>query len=62
MWEYSAPTNVAASFADASVPAYTTVFAFGDSLSDAGNVWIANGRPNTYPYYRGHASNGLTWV
>jgi phospholipase/lecithinase/hemolysin len=62
MWQYSAPTKLAASFADASVPAYTTVFAFGDSLSDAGNVWIANGRPNTYPYYRGHASNGLTWV
>ena len=62
MWQYSAPVNVPASFADASVPSFKTVFAFGDSLSDAGNVWIANGRPNTYPYYRGHASNGLTWV
>jgi len=30
--------------------AYSTLFAFGDSLSDAG------------PYYAGHFSNGPTWV
>ena len=43
--------------------AYTALFAFGDSLSDAGNDWIADGLTDPVPpYYQGHFSNGLTWV
>src|ERR1700733_6564091 len=43
--------------------AYTALFAFGDSLSDAGNDWIVDGHTDPVsPYYRGHFSNGLTWV
>ena len=43
--------------------AYTTLFAFGDSLSDAGNIFISNkGTLPLYPYFEGHFSNGPTWV
>src|SRR5271154_4079878 len=43
--------------------AYTALFAFGDSLSDAGNDYLIDGRTDpVYPYYQGHFSNGLTWV
>ncbi len=43
--------------------AYTALFAFGDSLSDAGNDWIVDGHTDPVPpYYQGHFSNGLTWV
>jgi phospholipase/lecithinase/hemolysin len=43
--------------------AYTALFAFGDSLSDAGNDWIIDGHTDPVsPYYQGHFSNGLTWV
>ena len=42
---------------------YKTLFAFGDSLSDAGNDWIADGHTDPVsPYFNGHFSNGLTWV
>ena len=42
---------------------YRTLFAFGDSLSDAGNDWIADGHTDPVsPYYQGHFSNGPTWV
>lgn len=55
-----------ASLACASAPAsaYTTLFAFGDSLSDAGNIYIGSGFtiPVSPPYYDGHFSNGPTWV
>jgi phospholipase/lecithinase/hemolysin len=42
---------------------YTALFAFGDSLSDAGNVFLATGgfKPAP-PYVGGHFSNGPTWV
>ena len=43
--------------------AYTAIFAFGDSLSDAGNLFSESG--NTIPlapYVDGHFSNGPTWV
>jgi phospholipase/lecithinase/hemolysin len=56
---------VVASFAAASAPshAYTTLFAFGDSLSDAGNTFIHDGGTSPLdPYFDGHASNGPTWV
>ena len=63
MSQYSAPANVTASLAYASVPAYKTLFAFGDSLSDAGNDFIVDGGTNpVFPYYKGHFSNGKTWV
>jgi phospholipase/lecithinase/hemolysin len=48
--------------------AYTALFAFGDSLSDAGNLAIlaetdhAISPPPSPPYYPGHFSNGPTWV
>ncbi len=52
----------------------TGIVAFGDSLSDVGNVYIATGGVNpgfglypggTYPggsYYQGHFSNGPIWL
>jgi phospholipase/lecithinase/hemolysin len=54
---------LAASLACASAPAsaYTALYAFGDSLSDAGNLYAAYGVPAP-PYVDGHFSNGLTWV
>jgi phospholipase/lecithinase/hemolysin len=48
--------------------AFTELFAFGDSLSDAGNRHILHmsvpGLPvsPSPPYFPGHDSNGLTWV
>jgi phospholipase/lecithinase/hemolysin len=56
---------VAASLAATSAPAcaYATLFAFGDSLSDAGNVFTRDkGTSPLPPYWEGHASNGPTWV
>lgn len=48
---------------------YSTVYAFGDSLSDAGNLFLlssnpANGIPNQPlpPYSNGRFTNGNTWV
>ena len=41
--------------------AYTALFAFGDSLSDAGNLFDLEGIPGP-PYVGGHFSNGPTWV
>jgi phospholipase/lecithinase/hemolysin len=43
--------------------AYTTLFAFGDSLSDAGNAYVLSNHviPGA-PYVDGHFSNGPTWV
>ena len=54
---------LAASLAYGVAPAsaYTALFAFGDSLSDAGNLYLATGTPPP-PYYNGHFSNGPTWV
>jgi phospholipase/lecithinase/hemolysin len=43
--------------------AYTALFAFGDSLSDAGNAYILSGGTTPGPpYVGGHFSNGPTWV
>jgi phospholipase/lecithinase/hemolysin len=43
---------------------YKAIYVFGDSLSDAGNDWIGTlgAEPKSPPYYKGHFSNGLTWV
>src|SRR5258705_12872089 len=41
---------------------YIALFAFGDSLSDAGNVFLATGGfEPAPPYVGGHFSNGPTW-
>ena len=43
--------------------AYTAIFAFGDSLSDAGNLFSeSEGTIPLAPYVDGHFSNGPTWV
>jgi phospholipase/lecithinase/hemolysin len=55
----------AVSLACACTPAlaYTTLFAFGDSLSDAGNLFFEDGGiAPVPPYVDGHFSNGPTWV
>jgi outer membrane lipase/esterase len=42
---------------------FTALYAFGDSLSDAGNVFLATGGATpAAPYAGGHFSNGPTWV
>jgi phospholipase/lecithinase/hemolysin len=39
--------------------AYSTVYVFGDSLSDAGNVYLASGGAQpAAPYFNGQYSNG----
>jgi phospholipase/lecithinase/hemolysin len=49
--------------ASGTASAYTTLFAFGDSLSDAGNAYFLNGHAlPAPPYVGGHFSNGPTWV
>jgi phospholipase/lecithinase/hemolysin len=43
--------------------AYTSIFAFGDSLSDAGNLFAeSESTIPLKPYVNGHFSNGPTWV
>lgn len=44
-------------------PYISTIYAFGDSLSDTGNVYVGsqNMQPSA-PYYNGQYSNGPTWV
>ena len=39
----------------------TGIVAFGDSLSDTGNTFLAAGIPPA-PYYQGHYSNGPIWL
>lgn len=42
---------------------FSTVYAFGDSLSDAGNVYyLTHGMEPTGPYNGGRFSNGAVWV
>src|SRR2546421_6579938 len=42
---------------------FTGIVAFGDSLSDAGNVFLRTGGTiPAPPYGGGHFSNGPTWV
>ncbi len=40
----------------------TGIVAFGDSLSDVGNTFLAAGIPPSPPYYQGHYSNGPIWL
>lgn len=46
------------------IPAYSAIYAFGDSLSDAGNDYIQSGggQPVSPPYSKGRFTNGNTWV
>jgi len=39
----------------------STIYAFGDSLSDAGNIKAVFGYPSA-PYVNGHFTNGQVWV
>jgi phospholipase/lecithinase/hemolysin len=41
---------------------YSEIVAFGDSLSDTGNTYLAAGTPTSPPYYQGHYSNGPIWL
>ncbi len=41
---------------------YNRVIAFGDSLSDNGNLYKNIGQPLSPPYYNGRFSNGPTWI
>lgn len=45
----------------AQAAAYSQLVAFGDSLSDTGNVFAVTGTP-VPPYYDGNYSNGPVWV
>ncbi|HET6182306.1 MAG TPA: SGNH/GDSL hydrolase family protein [Acetobacteraceae bacterium] len=42
--------------------AYSAFYLFGDSLSDAGNLYLATGTPASPPYYFGEFSNGPIWA
>ena len=43
---------------------FSNILAFGDSLTDTGNVYAASGGalPASPPYFNGHFSNGPVWV
>ena len=46
----------------ASASGIDAIYAFGDSLTDAGNVFNAIGVPASPPYFNGEFSNGPIWV
>ncbi|GFE67770.1 SGNH/GDSL hydrolase family protein [Chroococcus sp. FPU101] len=46
---------------DAQAANFTGIYAFGDSLTDTGNVFNLSGQP-TDPYFNGRASNGQLWI
>ncbi len=45
-------------------PPFTAIYAFGDSLSDAGNLYVVDGgkEPVSPPYSHGRFTNGPLWV
>lgn len=50
-------------FSPVTARAYSAVYVFGDSLSDAGNVYAeTNGAEPAAPYYNGQFSNGPVWI
>ncbi len=55
---------IAPDAAQVTASAYSRIYAFGDSLSDAGNDFKADGRtlPNPFVYSDGRFSNGPVWV
>jgi phospholipase/lecithinase/hemolysin len=55
--------SLACGAAHATTPLYSAIYSFGDSLSDAGNVFAASGGTIPMPpYFAGRFSNGLNWV
>ena len=42
--------------------AFSALYAFGDSLTDTGNVYLAAPGVPLAPYYNGRFSNGPLWV
>jgi len=50
--------------ASAQTPQFTSLFVFGDSLSDSGNIFALTGgaSPPSPPYFNGRFSNGPVWV
>lgn len=47
-----------------SLRSFDSLYCFGDSLSDSGNLYAASGRaePLSPPYYQGRFSNGQVWT
>ena len=59
----SALLTAALASAPAAAGAYSAIYAFGDSLSDVGNVYIAtSGAEPASPYFFGEFSNGPNWI
>ena len=40
---------------------FSQMFAFGDSLTDSGNLFAVTGLPRK-PYFKGRISNGIVWI
>ncbi|MGL4440164.1 MAG: autotransporter domain-containing protein [Bosea sp. (in: a-proteobacteria)] len=57
----SALALLAVTLMSTSALAQQRYIAFGDSLSDSGNLFAASGQPPA-PYFNGRFSNGRTWV
>ena len=55
---------VALSATSASGADFSSVYSFGDSLSDTGNLFAATSgtTPPSPPYFNGRVSNGIVWV
>ena len=55
---------LALSTTNASAADFSSVYSFGDSLSDNGNLFIATGgaTPPSPPYFNGRVSNGIVWT
>ena len=51
-------------FASAQTGSFSSLFVFGDSLSDSGNAFVPTGGaiPASPPYLNGRFSNGPIWV
>ncbi len=54
-------TTFSASVSGQASPKYTSMFVFGDSLSDPGNLFKLIGQPPP-PYWNGRFSNGPVWA
>jgi phospholipase/lecithinase/hemolysin len=55
--------SLACGAAHATTPPYSAIYSFGDSLSDAGNVYTFSlDTVPMPPYFDGRFSNGLNWV
>jgi hypothetical protein len=49
--------------AQAAIPSYDSLYAFGDSYCDVGNLFTATGGAEpAAPYYNGRFSNGPLWL